>query len=165
MDRLKTFGKYIIWIILLYIFTTFCTYVGFNATYKNINYKDSLPEQVKINMAQATKVNGRIYGEITSTEQNDLNGKYIKVSIYTKTGNLAGEKYLKIENTNINEPKKFAVNFTAENIKYYTVEILEDSVKTQEEAKKAYDLFGDKFTNEELKTYTIITLILTLMIV
>lgn len=165
MNRIKTFTKYVLWIIAFYIFTMVCTYVGFNSTYKDIDYKGTLPNQVTINLAQSTKVNGRIYGEVTSTAENDLNGKYIKVRIYTEKGNLAGTKYLKIENTKLNEPKKFAVNFTAENINSYTLEILEDTEETQEELKKAIDLFGDKFTDEELKTYAIVTLVLTLMFI
>lgn len=165
MDRIKTFAKYVLWVVGLYLFTMFCTYVGFHATYKNISLVGELPTQVTINLAQATTVNGRIYGEVTSNEQNNLNGKYIKVGIYTKTGNFAGTKYLKIEDTKINEPKKFAVYFTAENIASYTVEIVEATEETEREVQTAMDLFGDTFTNEELKTYAVVTLILALILI
>lgn len=83
MGRLKTFGKYILWIVGFYIFTMLITYVGFNATYKNINTFLDIPENVNVVLAQATKVNGRIYGEVTSTKENNLDGKYIRVRIFT----------------------------------------------------------------------------------
>ena len=165
MGRIKTFAKYVLWVVGLYIFTMLCTYIGLNATYKNIHDIGELPNQVTILLAQATTVNGRIYGEVTSTEQNNLNGKYIKVGIYTKTGNFAGTKYLKIEDTKINEPKKFAVYFTAENIESYTIEVLEATEETEKDVQNAMDLFQDTFTNEELKTYAIVTLILVLILV
>ena len=165
MGRLKTFRTYILLLVGFYIFSVVFTYIGLNATYKNINLIETLPNQVNINLAQATTVNGRIYGEITSTQENNLNGKYIKINIYTKTGNFAGTKYLRIEETNLNEPKKFAVYFTAENIGNYTVEILDDSEEVQKEVNTAIDLYKDIFTDEELRTYAIVTLVLALILI
>ena len=106
MGRLKTFGKYILWIVGFYVFTMIITYVGFNATYKNINTFSDIPENVNVVLAQATKVNGRIYGEVTSTKENNLNGKYLRVKIFTESKNYAGTRYIKIENTEENVPKK-----------------------------------------------------------
>ena len=82
MGRLKTFRKYIIWIVAFYLFSMLITYVGLNSTYKDISTSNELSNQVKVDIAQATKVNGRIYGEVTNSEENNLNGKYIKVKIY-----------------------------------------------------------------------------------
>lgn len=150
MDRLKTFRKYVIWIILFYLFTMLMTYIGFNSTYKNIEQNTETPIQTKIDMAQATKVNGRIFGEVTSTEENNLNGKYIKVQIFNRRNALVGTKYLKIEDTIANEPKKFVVYFTAENIESYTVEILDDSEELQNEIKSISERFKDIFTDKEI---------------
>ena len=163
MDRLKTFGKYILWIVGFYIFSLVLTYIGFNATYKNIDSFKEIPEQINIVLAQSTKVNGRIYGEVTSTADNDLNGKYIKVQIYTRYNNFAGTRYLKIENTQANVPKKFAVNFKAEDIKYYTVEIIDEDEQSAEEIEKIENLYKDIFTKEEIKTYVIAWLVIKLL--
>ena len=160
MDRLKTFAKYGLWIVALYIFTMFCTFVGFNSTYRDIDNKENLQDGLTIRQAQATKVNGRIYGEITSNEENDLNDKYIKVQIYDKKGDNIGAKYIQIKDTQLNEPKKFAVYFTAENIKSYTVDILENTEEVQEKARNAGEIFKDIFTDKDLKKYAIITLLL-----
>ena len=146
MGRLKTIRTYIIWIIAFYIFSSVMIYIGLNATYKNILQKGNLPEQVNVDLAQATKVNGRIYGEVTSTIKNDLNGKYIKVEIYDKDVEVVGQKYLKIEGTNINEPKRFKVNFVTDGVKSYKIEILDDTPELQEEIEKE-NCFLNKFNN------------------
>ncbi len=150
MGRLKTFRKYIIWIILFYLFTMLMTYIGFNSTYKNMENDVEIPAQMKIDIAQSTKVNGRIFGEVTSTEGNDLNGKYIKIQIYDRRDELVGAKYLKIEDTKINEPKKFVAYFTAENVEKYSVEILDDSEEVQNDIKSISEIFKGVFTDKEL---------------
>ena len=160
MDRLKTFRKYVLWVVGFYILSTVLIYIGLNSRYQNMKYSGELPGNVVIKLAQSTKVNGKILGEIKSTEDDILNGKYIKVDIYTSKFSHAGTKYIKIENTEVNVPKKFAVYFTAENIEYYTVEIVSDSEETEQNKKRAIDLFGNEFTDEELKKYAIITLLL-----
>ena len=150
MGRLETFRKYIIWIILFYLFTMLMTYIGFNSSYKNIESDVEIPSQTKIDIAQSTKVNGRIFGEVTSTEENDLNGKCIKVQIFNRRDALVGTKYLKIEDVKINEPKKFVVYFTAENVEKYKIEILEDSEELQNDIKSVSEMFKDVFTDKEL---------------
>ena len=160
MGRLKTFRKYIIWIVAFYLFSMLITYVGLNSTYKDISTSNELSDQVKVDIAQATKVNGRIYGEVTNSEENNLNGKYLKVKIYDKKGELRGEKFLKIENTEINVPKKFMVYFTSENIESYSVVIVDDSEETQAEIKSVAELFKDVFTDKELGKSVIIAFVL-----
>lgn len=161
MGRIKTFAKYIIWLVAFYLFAMLMMYIGLNSSYKNIELSDENSEQIKIDIAQATKVNGRIYGEITSTEENNLNDKYIKVQIYNKKDELIGTKYLKIENTVVNEPKKFIVYFSAENIEKYSVDIVENAEKEKEETDILYKRV---FTDEELKQYAIIGLLLWALI-
>ena len=150
MGRLKTFRKYIIWIVLFYIFTMLMTYIGLNSTYKDMEKNGETPSQVKIDIAQSTKANGRIFGEIISTEENDLNGKYIKIQIYNRRKELVGAKYLKIEDAKINEPKKFVSYFTAENVETYFVDIVDDSSELQNEIKSMAELFKGVFTEKEL---------------
>lgn len=160
MDRLKTFGKYIIWIIAFFIFTEILTYVGFNSTYKNLDLKGELPGQIKIDVAQSTKVNGRIFGLVTSKEENELNGKYIKVQIYNDRDVEVGTKYLSIENATINEPKKFVVYFQADSVKSYSVEIVDDSEETQSDIKLIADKMKEIFKDEEMTRNMIISFVL-----
>ena len=162
MNRLKTFLIYILCIIGFSIFSYVITFVGLNATYRNMNIPDDLPNGVQISMAQSTKVNGRIHGEVTSTEKNDLNGKYLKTDIFNKRNELIGTKYLKLENLNLNEPKKFAVNFTAEDIKKYEINIVDDDEEIERKILDAKRLYGDMFTDDELKGGMILALVIAL---
>ena len=50
----------------------------------------------------------------------------------------------------INEPKKFVVYFTAENVEKYKIEILEDSEELQNDIKSVSEMFKDVFTDKEL---------------
>ena len=150
MDRIKTFGKYVIWIILFYLFTMLMTYIGFNSTYRNMEQETDLPKQIKIDVAQSTKVNGRIFGEVTTTEENDLNGKYIKIKIYDRRDELVGVKNLKMQDLNINEPKKFIAYFTAENVKTYSIDIVEDNAELQNEIQSLSDTLKGVFKDKEL---------------
>ena len=153
MDTVKKFFKYIIGVILLMVFTNLCTYLGFNATYKNIDKTEDLPQGIDIKLSQATKVCGRIYGEVTSDADNNLEGKFIKTNIYTDLGTLVGTKYIKIKDINQNEAKKFAVNFQAENVKFYNISIVDNN---EEEEFENENIFID----DELPMYAIIILVL-----
>ena len=152
MDKVKKFFKYIIGIILLTVFTNLCTYLGFNATYKNIDKTEDLPSEIEVKLSQATKVCGRIYGEVTSSADNDLDGKYIKTNIYTDLGTLVGTKYIKIKDINLNETKKFAINFQAENVEFYNISIVDNPESIEENE--------NIFIDDELPMYAIILLVL-----
>ena len=78
MDRMKTFAKYAIWVILFWILSDILIYYGINTTYKTISRRNEISNQIAINDAEATKVNGRIKGAVTNTEENNIIGKYIK---------------------------------------------------------------------------------------
>ena len=159
MDRLKTLSKYAIWVILFFLFSTFISYIGLNARYKNLELYGEVPGGVKINMAQTTSVNGRILGEVTSTENNDLNGKYLKVDIFSKRDELIGTKYLKLENLNLNEPKKFAVYYSAENVKNFTVDIQNHSEELERENIRVRELYNKIFRNEDMPLWLIVFLV------
>ena len=125
MTDLKKDIKIVLLVVCGYILTNFLIFVGFNANYKAIELKSELPSVIKIEKAEATKVQGRVYGKISNTEENDLNGKYIKVVVFNdKNENIATE-YLKIENLEKHEEKLFRATFNAEKAKSYTIDIVE----------------------------------------
>ena len=86
MSRLKTFAKYVVWIILFWILSDILIYYGINSTYKDIKNKTEIPNQVEVKEAEATKVNGRINGKVVNNEENDLSGKYLKIDLYADSG-------------------------------------------------------------------------------
>lgn len=71
MDKIKSYFKYIIWIVLFFIFSEFLINVGLNSNYRDIERKDNV-SQVSIYQADATKVNGRIRGIIKNSVPDEL---------------------------------------------------------------------------------------------
>ena len=159
MDRLKVLGKYAIWVIVFYLFSSLIIYIGLNSRYKNIDNTGEIPGGVKINLAQATAVNGRILGEVKSTEDNNLNGKYLKVDIFSKNNELMGTKYLKLEDINLNEPKKFAVYYQAQNIKNYKIDIKEYNEDLEQDMIKIRERYKKIFRDDDVPLWLIVLLI------
>lgn len=132
MGRIKTFAKYAIWLILFWILSDILIYFGINSTYKDIERKGEISSQITVNNAEATVVNGRINGFITNNDENDLSGKYIKVNLYAKSGNLLGTNYLQIGNLGVIETKNFETYFKIQDVKSYDISIVDEKVKDTE---------------------------------
>ena len=129
MDRLKTFAKYAIWVILFWILSDVLIHFGINSTYKDIERKGEISSQITVNNAEATTINGRINGTVTNNDQNDLSGKYIKVNLYSKSGNLLGTNYLQIGNLGVVETKNFETYFKIQNVKSYDISIVDEKTE------------------------------------
>lgn len=151
MNNVKKILKYILLFVFIYFFSKLLIYLGFNATYKNINVEGNLPKEIQVEYAQATKVNGRILGKVINDKDNDIQGKYIKVDIYNNRNELVGTKYIEINKIDINETKKFAVFFKKNSVKYCEISIVDKKDESKEK------LFDDVFLKEDLKTRAIIS--------
>lgn len=149
MDKMKKITKYVVLIIALYFFSKFLIYIGLNATYKNIKVTGKVPEQINIEYAQATKVNGRILGKVINKNEN-INGKYIKTDIYDAKNILLGTKYLDIQDIKENEERKFAVFFKKNSVDHCEVSIVDHKDVNTEK------LFDGIFLTEDMKTHIII---------
>lgn len=156
MNNVKKIIKYVILIIAIYFLTKFLVYIGFNATYRDIRVEGNVPEQINVEYAQATKVNGRILGKIKNGD-NDLNGKYIRADIFNKKNELVGTKYLEISQINKDETKKFAVFFKKESVDHCNLSIVDHKDESTEK------LFDGVFLTEDLKTRLIISALIYMM--
>ena len=145
MDQMKKFAKYVIWIVLLYFLTKILIFIGLNADYKPIQNNDNLPSEITILRAEATGANGRIYGEIINSQNEDVNRKYIKINIYDEDYELRGTKYIEIYGVGKNYPTRFELHFKANKIEYYDISIVDE--KDEDIAK----LFEDIFISDDLK--------------
>ena len=126
MNTLKQFAKYIIWIILFWILSDILIYYGLNSTYKDIENKGDNISQVTVSAAEATKVNGRIIGKISNTEETDLSGKYLKINLYAESGNLLATEYVEIGKLRANEVKSFESYFKMQDVKSYDINIVDE---------------------------------------
>ena len=126
MDRMKTFGKYALMIVGIYVFTAIVVFIGFNLNYKSIDCNNSFPEQISIEKAEATSKEGRIYGYVSNIKENNINWKYIKVEIYNTNNEKDGIQYLKINDVKYGEKKMFKVFFKTDNAKYCNISIVDN---------------------------------------
>ncbi len=125
MSTVKKFAKYVIWIILFWILSDILIYYGLNSTYKDIENKGDNISNVTVSEAEATKVNGRIIGKITNSEESNLNGKYLKINLYAKSGNLLATEYVDVGNLRANEVKSFESYFKMQDVKSYDINIVD----------------------------------------
>ena len=132
MDRMKTFFKYAMWIVLFGLFSNLLIYLSLNSTYRDIHIKDNVAEQVIVKRAEATSVNGRMLGTVKNIEANDINGKYIEIDLYSSRNVLLGTKYIKINNLAVNQEEDFEVYFKLQNIEYYNINIVDKIPETGE---------------------------------
>ena len=162
MDRVKTLFKYALWIILFWILSDVLIYFGINSTYKDIVSKSEISKQITINDAEATTVNGRILGAVTNNEDNDISEKYLKVDLYSESGNLLGTNFLEIGNLGTIETKSFETYFKIQNVKSYEINIVDK--KIVEEAKNQGITGNELFMTENISQIKLFTLIIVLIL-
>ena len=125
MDRMKTFLKYAIWIILFYIFSNILIYLNLETTYQNIGRKDNLP-QVTVYQAQATKVNGRIKGSIYNSEAHKITNKYLRIDLYSERDVFLGSKYIDVSTMRDSETRNFEEYFKVQDVDYYEMKFTDE---------------------------------------
>ena len=118
MDRMKTLAKYVIWLVLFYIFSNLMIYLNIESTYQNIGRKDNLP-QVTVYQAQATKVNGRIKGSIYNSEAHKITNKYLRIDLYSERDVFLGSKYIDVSTMRDSETRNFEEYFKVQDVDYY----------------------------------------------
>ena len=141
MDRMKTFLIYLILFVLFFFFSNLLIFIGLNTNYDRISSIGEVPSQVNINQAEATLVNGRIRGTITNNGQEDLNGKYMKVDLYSPRNVLLGTKYLQMTDLAQNAEENFEVFFKAQDVEHYKISFVDKMENTD---KKLKAVFMDK---------------------
>ena len=125
MDRMKTLAKYVIWLVLFYIFSNLMIYLNIESTYQNIGRKDNLP-QVTVYQAQATKVNGRIKGSIYNSEANKITNKYLRIDIYSERDVYLGSKYIDVSTMRDSETRNFEEYFKVQDVDYYEMKFVDE---------------------------------------
>ncbi len=154
MDRMKTFLKYILAIIIFFFFSNFLIYMSLETTYQNIGRKDNL-QQVTIYQAQATKVNGRIKGTIYNDANNKITDRYLKIDLYSERGNLLGTKYIDLLGIRENETRNLEVYFKIQDVDYYEISFTEEKEEQEELPEMVKDL-----TKEQVVWGTFLTFLI-----
>lgn len=153
MVRLKTFLIYALIIVGFFIFSEFIIDVGINSSYRDIIRKDST-SQVEISEAQATLVNGKIRGTINDYGDDNLTGKYVEIDLYSSRDNMIGKRYIEIETTDANQTQDFHIYFEAEDVKSYSVAIV------NEREGGELEIIPEEWTRPEIIVATMFTLLI-----
>ena len=125
MDRMKTFLKYIIWIILFYIFSNIMININIESTYQNIGRKDNLP-QVTVYQAQATKINGRIKGSIYNSSEHKITNKYLRIDLYSERDVFLGSRYIDVSTMRDDEIRNFEEYFKVQDVDYFEMKFTDE---------------------------------------
>ena len=129
MDTVKTFVKYIIWIILFWILSDFLINVGLKTTYKEMQKIGQIPSGIQVKEIKSTAVNGKINLIVNSTS---LSGKFIKVDLYSSKDNLLGTQYLDIGEIKENKTKEIDTYFKILDVKKYEISVTDEKGESSE---------------------------------
>ena len=126
MSDLKKDAKIVLLVVAGFLLSGFLIFVGLNSNYKPIRLSQELPQQITIEKAEANKDQGRVYGYVQNSNESNLNGKYLKISVYNSKDEIIATEYLKIENLQSNEKKLFRSNFNAKNARSFDINIIDN---------------------------------------
>lgn len=153
MDRVKTFLKYALIIIVFAILSELLISASLQSSYKEIKRKDNT-SQVTISQAQATLVNGKIKGTIVDDRKDNLTGKYVKITLYSKRDNEVGKKYVPIETTDVNKTQDFSLYFEKQDVTAYDISIV------NEKEGGELELIPKEMTKAQIFVATLFTIML-----
>ena len=156
MDRMKTFLKYAIWFVLFFFFSNFIISVGLNSSYKKMTTTSdtNMTREVEITEAESTLVNGKIKGKIKYDEEQDIEGKYLRMDFLSKRNNVVGTKYIPITANKENPVQDFSTFFELQDVTSYKTSIVDK--------KEVGEI---KFIPEEMKRKDIILLTIISMLI
>mgnify|MGYP004672915947 FL=1 len=155
MSRLKTFLKYVIWIVVFAVLSELLINASLKSSYADITRKDTT-SQVEITQAQATLVNGKIKGTIKDDRKDGLTGKYVEIKLYSSRDNEVGKRYIQIQTTDVNQTQDFNFYFEKNDIKSYEISI----VNEKEEGE--LEIFPKEMSRAEIFVATLFTMMMVL---
>lgn len=132
MSRMKTFLKYLFLFLAFYIFVSFMSYEFVKTTPKTMqNYSIEFQNpEITILDAQSSNVNGYVKGVIKNNTSETISDKYIKVDFLSDLENVIISKYIKIDSLDSGGKQNFEVNFNAENIKSFKMNLVDKKEET-----------------------------------
>ena len=153
MGTIKTFGKYLLWLILFWIFSDILIYLSINTTYANVDAKvyTNSPEII-IGESKATYVNGFIKGSIKNNTSEIINNKYLKIDLYSARDVKLGTKYVKIDNLEVDKYQEFEMWYKFTDVDYANI-IVTDNIENASE---------EEFLSQETATYLVFGTVLIL---
>ncbi len=153
MKRVKTLALYVLAVVGFFLLSELLINASLESEYRKIGRRDDI-KQVTIAQAEATRVNGRIKGNVVNSKDNPINGKYLKFDFYTSRDVNMGTKYIDISNLEADKMQEIEMHFKLENISYFNVSVVD------EKTEKEIELLPHDLTQTEILVGTIVTLLI-----
>ena len=128
MSRMKTFFKYFLAIVIVYIIVDIGSFYILKSTYltKDYSTQESILD-VQVTEAKATYLNGYACGTVKNSTDVKVTNKYLKIDIYSERGVLLGTKYVKLKDLNPGETASFESSFNYNQIDNIKLSLIDES--------------------------------------
>ena len=154
MDRMKTFFKYFLALVILYVIVDIATYFTLKSTYIARDYEVNTQESnIEITEFKTTVLNGYLKGTINNTSKEVITGKALKFDYYSKNNVLMGTKYFKIDNFLVGETKEFESRFNFDNVENVKISLV-DSLEAQNSSD--FDFSLDDFEKDDINWFVLL---------
>lgn len=139
MKKMKTFFGWFVFLVLFIIISEIIINISLNSSYKNLGRKDST-EGVNVYQAEATYVNGRIRGIVENTGNPNIQGKFLKVDIYSERDVNLGTKYIDLSELKEGDKTNFEIFYKFQNTSYYDISIVDEQEQVDDSGFLINDL-------------------------
>ena len=153
MKKMKNLFGWFLFLILFIIISEFLINVALNSSYKKISRKDTT-NGVEVYQAEATLVNGRIRGMIENTGNPNIQGKYLKVDIYSERDVRLGTKYIELTDLKVGEKDSFEIFYKLQNSSYYKTSIVD-----KQEPVDNTPFFNTEFSKRKIMLWLVAAII------
>ncbi len=147
MSRMKTFFKYFLAIVIVYIIVDLGSYLVMKSTYITRDYTiiSSVPE-ITVSESRSTAINGYINGKIKNNTDSTITDKFLKIDCYSKNGTNVGTKYIEINNLEAGSEMDFGTKFNYDGVHNFIISSLDKSEIKDENSEdfKIDDFAKDK---------------------
>lgn len=124
----RNLKRWFLWGISLFIFVSVCTAVCVKSMYQPIKFYEIQAEYptITVDEAKKTNANGYIKGTVTNQGEEEINGKYIKFTFYTKNNVDIGKEYVEIGTLAPQETKTYNAKFKYPNVERFIINITDN---------------------------------------
>ena len=154
MDRMKTFFKYFLALVILYVVVDISSYFLLKSTYIDRSYEANVDSMnIEVEEFKSTVLNGYLKGKMNNNTDEIITGKALKFDYYSKNDVLVGTKYFKVDNLLQGESKEFESKFNFDNVDDVKISLV-DSLEMQNVGD--FDFSLDDFSKDDINWFVLL---------
>ncbi len=159
MSRLKTFLKYFLAFIIVYLLVDIFSYMSLKSTYLKKEFKPNFDTpKIEVQESKATITNGLLNAKMTNNTDNKLLNKYLKLDFYSPRKVNVGTKYIKINELEKDETMDFSSKYNFDNVDY-----IECSIVDEKDVPKLADFSFDDISKNKTNWFILLGAIILLI--